>query len=165
MRDGGFSELLLDSWTGRKLTSIDPWLADKPEAWNNVDNVPQAQQEALYVLTCERLARFGDRSEVSRKTSGEAAIDFSDGSLDFVYIDARHDEASVTEDLALWFPKVRPGGILMGHDYVDGFLPEGEFGVRTAVDRFCLRHSLKAFATRREPHPSWMIALPKGPPS
>lgn len=161
VRDGGFSELLLDSWKGQRLTSVDPWLADDPDAWRNVDNVPQSQQDALYVQTCERLARFGDRSVVSRKSSAQAVSDFHDKSLDFVYIDARHDEPSVTEDLALWSPKVRAGGLLMGHDYVDGFFDEGEFGVRTAVDRFCRQHSLSVFATRREPHPSWMIVIPE----
>src|SRR3990167_7294613 len=53
-----------------------------------------------------------------KKTSVEAAKDFPDGSLDAVYIDAEHDEDSVRQDIQTWRPKIKPGGILSGHDYV-----------------------------------------------
>ena len=39
-------------------------------------------------------------------------------SLDFVYIDARHDYCAMTEDLLAYWPLVAPGGILAGHDYM-----------------------------------------------
>jgi predicted O-methyltransferase YrrM len=39
--------------------------------------------------------------------------------LDAVFIDADHSYASVKEDIAAWIGKVRPGGVLAGHDYVD----------------------------------------------
>ena len=57
-----------------------------------------------------------------RKSSVEAAKDFPDRSLDAVYIDAAHDEDSVREDIKTWRPKIRPGGILSGHDYVLPFI-------------------------------------------
>lgn len=40
-------------------------------------------------------------------------------SLDFVYVDARHDYCAVKEDILLYWPKVRPGGILV-HGGVEG---------------------------------------------
>jgi hypothetical protein len=42
-----------------------------------------------------------------------------DASLDYVYVDARHDYCGVKEDLEAWWPKLRRGGILAGHDYLD----------------------------------------------
>ncbi len=53
-----------------------------------------------------------------RKTSVEASKDFADQSLDAVYIDAEHDEDSVREDIKTWRRKIKPGGILSGHDYL-----------------------------------------------
>ncbi|MES2199322.1 MAG: class I SAM-dependent methyltransferase [Chlamydiota bacterium] len=49
-----------------------------------------------------------------------------------MFIDGNHDYDFVKEDIKLWLPKVRAGGILAGHDYD----PEGkEFsGVKRAVD-------------------------------
>ena len=34
------------------------------------------------------------------------------------YIDARHDYCGCSEDIQNWWPKVKPGGIMAGHDYV-----------------------------------------------
>jgi len=59
------------------------------------------------------------------------AKDFADGSLDLVFIDADHSEESVLRDLQAWLPKLRPGGILSGHDYGAPHHP----GVKRAVDR------------------------------
>ena len=52
-------------------------------------------------------------------TSLEAAKQFEDNSLDFVYIDACHQYDDVVEDIKLWEPKVRPGGWIGGHDFAD----------------------------------------------
>ncbi|CAK0856203.1 unnamed protein product [Prorocentrum cordatum] len=38
-------------------------------------------------------------------------------SLDLVFLDARHDYEAVAADVVAWRPKVRPGGILSGHDF------------------------------------------------
>lgn len=42
---------------------------------------------------------------------------YKDRSLDFVFIDACHSYDSVVEDINLWYPKVKVGGILAGDDY------------------------------------------------
>lgn len=47
----------------------------------------------------------------------EAVVDFSDNSLDFVYIDGNHQFASEANDIYEWSKKVRLGGIIAGHDY------------------------------------------------
>lgn len=48
--------------------------------------------------------------------SWEMASLVSDNSLDFVFIDASHDYESVSKDLKAWMPKVRPNGMVSGHD-------------------------------------------------
>lgn len=49
--------------------------------------------------------------------SVEVAKEFEDGSLDLIYIDGDHSEAAVRLDFASWIPKVKPGGVISGHDY------------------------------------------------
>jgi hypothetical protein len=52
-----------------------------------------------------------------RTSSVEGAANFADESLDFVFIDASHEYEDVKNDIIAWMPKVRPGGIIAGHDY------------------------------------------------
>jgi predicted O-methyltransferase YrrM len=52
-----------------------------------------------------------------RLASVDAASLYDDQSLDFVFIDAAHDYDSVLTDIAAWRGKVKPGGVLAGHDY------------------------------------------------
>jgi hypothetical protein len=52
-----------------------------------------------------------------RMTSVEAASLYEDNSLNFVFIDGAHDYDSVMADIAAWFPKVKSGGVISGHDF------------------------------------------------
>jgi hypothetical protein len=49
--------------------------------------------------------------------SVRAAWLFAPGSVDFAFIDAGPDYQCVPSDLAAWWPRIRPGGVLAGHDY------------------------------------------------
>lgn len=49
--------------------------------------------------------------------SSEAAVHFADQSVDFVFIDANHTYDFVKADVNAWLPKIKPGGIIAGHDY------------------------------------------------
>lgn len=41
---------------------------------------------------------------------------FQDGELDFAFLDAHLNAEQVKNDLEKWYPKVRPGGLVMVHD-------------------------------------------------
>ena len=158
---GQFSEYLLDHWKGRRLYAIDPWREFAREVYHDADNVNQQEQELNYGITTRRLARFGERAVVLRMTSEEAAQTILDGSLDFAYLDARQDYESEKEDIGLWYPKIRPGGILCGHDYLDGEMNGTRFGVKRAVDEFAQAQGLPVKVTLREPvYKSWLVVKP-----
>ena len=57
---------------------------------------------------------------------------FADNSLDVVFIDANHSYETVLEDIKVWYPKVRKGGVISGHDYEHPSFG----GVKMAVDEF-----------------------------
>jgi len=61
-------------------------------------------------------------------SSLSAASKFKDKSIDFVYIDASHEYLDVIHDIKAWMPKVKPGGIIAGHDYANFY------GVTQAVN-------------------------------
>jgi len=166
VKQGKYSEELLSNWHGSELVSIDPWLSADPDEYVDRSNVSQDRFNEFYEETRERLAGYGSRSTIWRMTSVEAAAKVPDQSFDFVYIDARHDYESVKEDLEAWCSKVRPGGIMAGHDYVDGDLPEGEFYVKSAVDEFFGARKIPVHDTEGpsavESFPTWIVEVPGG---
>lgn len=71
--------------------------------------------------------------ELSASLSWDGAALYGDASLDYVYIDADHHYEPVCRDIDAWLPKVKPGGIIAGHD----FCPYTGYGVIQAVtERF-----------------------------
>ena len=81
---------------------------------------------------------FNDNPQVSilTKTSHEA-LSHVPNNLDLVFIDGDHSYEAVKHDILNWKKKVRPGGILAGHDYHPDFP-----GVVQAVDE-CLQDQLQ----------------------
>lgn len=82
------------------VTAVDPW-----------DGL-----DAIHQQFVNRTAAYS-HLEILRMPSLAAATEIADGSLDLVYIDGAHDEASVRADVTAWRPKVRAGRWLAGHDY------------------------------------------------
>ena len=70
--------------------------------------------------------------EIMEMTSEEAAPLIPDGSLDGCFVDALHYEPYISQDIRLWTPKVRPGGMMCFHDYENRRFP----AVKAAVDSF-----------------------------
>lgn len=54
--------------------------------------------------------------DIHAMRSTEAAALYPPHSLDFVWLDASHQAPDVLADLMAWWPKVKPTGILAGHD-------------------------------------------------
>lgn len=157
---GVFAVKLLETWQGRCLHCVDPWRATDDDGYVDVANVRQTEHERNFTEARRRLAAFGQRHRIHRMTSSAAAPRFRDRSLDFVYLDARHDAVSLRNDLQQWFPKVRPGGLLAGHDYLDGTLPSGVFEVKSTVDTWAAEHGLTIQCTGEHVWRSWLVRVP-----
>ena len=52
------------------------------------------------------------------KNSIDSVDDFADEFFDYVYIDGDHTYEAALQDMRLWYPKVKTGGVLGGHDVV-----------------------------------------------
>ena len=125
---GEFAEMLLTSWRGRMLYLVDPWR----HLPGYVDPVADGDRDEDYAAAMKRMLPFQDRVRVCRNLSVEAASTFDSLSLDFVYIDADHARDAVLTDIKAWWPLVRKGGILAGHDWFGGW----GMNVRWAVNSF-----------------------------
>jgi predicted O-methyltransferase YrrM len=52
--------------------------------------------------------------------SPKVADTFANNVIDFIFIDDGHLEDEITADIEHWLPKVKSGGYVAFHDYVDG---------------------------------------------
>ena len=71
-----------------------------------------------------------------RMTSLDAVSLYENRSLDFIFIDASHEYEDVKKDIIAWYPKLKLGGIIAGHDYTS------YDGVKQAVDEILINKNL-----------------------
>lgn len=155
--EGGFSFYLLDRWPGI-CYQIDSW-GDTGEPGYSGHGTNDQDGRYRKVVDKANLLYDG-RAMPLRLMSAPASRVFADGIFDFVYIDANHSLASAREDIALWWPKVKAGGILAGHDYLAGVFHGTEYGVKQAVDEFAAAHGLTVNVTQEPDWPSWWLEKP-----
>lgn len=136
---GNFSKLMLDLNPQLKLYGIDPWL--KYDEYR--EYIDQADLDSVYEQMQARLQNEIKTKDFVpiRKMSMDALEDFKDESLDFVYIDANHEGNYPYEDISGWAKKVRPGGIIAGHDYVR--VRVLHFTIKDALDRYTVEQNIK----------------------
>lgn len=106
---------------------------DCVDTWEYVETSKEIKEEQfkdLFEIFKKNIEPIQDRIGIVRSLSWEGSKYYKDESLDFVFIDAGHDHESVTKDLISWFPKIKNGGIISGHDY------HYDCGVFTAVNEF-----------------------------
>ena len=81
---------------------------------------------------------------------------FKNEELDFGFIDANHKFEAVTLDMNIWYPKIKMGGILAGHDYLsDGEYNHGLFQVQSVVDTFIRSTNEHLHICWEELWPTW----------
>ncbi|KAF4679252.1 hypothetical protein FOZ62_025257 [Perkinsus olseni] len=113
---GHFSDFVLGALPNVTLIGIDPYYGDDgtfPPELAHLDPV------MVYEQTKERYSKYGERAKLWATTSKEASRVIPDESIDLIFIDGCHEYDCVREDIDLWLPKLRPGGIMSGHDFSD----------------------------------------------
>ncbi len=142
--NGDFSKMILDIVNPAKLIMIDPFMKSEKTYQNGLP-VAYSDSNDLRLL----LDRFknevqgnaNSRVQIKRMFSYEALVFHEKESLDFVYHDASHLYEDVKRDLNDWLPKIKNGGFICGHDYIE----HEDFGVKKAVDEFCLEYGFQMF--------------------
>lgn len=179
VKQGDFAKELLDDWkTCEKYHLVDLWA--KQENYKDIANVDNSTHETFYQEAKDKLESHhqgpagGEKIEFHRMLSTEAAKKFEKESIDFIYIDARHDYCGVKEDIEHYWPILKPGGIMAGHDYNEnseirgqdwGLCGDGtrnELAVKGAVNDFFLPKGLTISVTyyRERNFMTWMVQKP-----
>lgn len=145
-----------------EFVGIDSWDSGEISSQNDV-GFSQVKQDQLESQVRNKFAKYGERGRIIRGYFFEVCSQFPDGYFDYIYIDADHSYEAVKRDLEDWYPKVRTGGILAGHDYIAKDSKHVKYGVIEAVDEFVRNHNVRFFATTPENYSSWLM-LKQGMP-
>lgn len=105
------------------LMGFDPWIV--PE-WMAPEHRAIVDEHGSFERACfDFLVSSGHQNKFPmRRTSVDAAARLASphfGGVDFVFIDADHTYESLSSDLRAWWPLVRSGGAIAGHDHTPNF--------------------------------------------
>lgn len=120
----------LDSGKRLEIYGVDTWAED---GYGGGENVPFCEEKGGYYQACVSELTTHAPEEfnaviLTRLTSVEASKRI-EAAPHFVFIDADHTYESVLEDIRAWAPRIKPGGIIAGHDLTPTF-PGVEKAVR-----------------------------------
>lgn len=140
----------LGCWLGRSLCSVADIIKKKDISATVVDTFQGTQTEGekhFFTQFSHRnileefknnVAAFDLHPRILAMTTVEGSRYVPDDSLDLCLIDADHSYEAVKEDISMWLPKLKSGGVLLGDDYT-------RESVNTAVDE--LLHGIEAQAS------------------
>jgi hypothetical protein len=159
VRDCENAENIIETLNPKKLYLVDPWLfyEEYREAVHasHKFGIPNYQEEVFdkQYLYAKELEEKHKCIQIIRDTSINAAKLIPNKSLDFVYIDGNHQYEFVIEDIKSWFPKLKVGGIIGGHDFCDR-----HFGVVMAiVDFYRMLYKIDPIIKLHIRVPDWWI--------
>jgi hypothetical protein len=139
---GWTSEALLREFPNLILLGVDFWDSSSADSeyaksGDSMAKLTGSEQFAKMRHAIERTEFANERRKMIRSDSVAAAYQVPDGWLDFAFIDGDHTLDGVRRDLVAWAPKVREGGIIVGHDFSHPRDRRGLWGVSRAFREFC----------------------------
>jgi hypothetical protein len=123
-----------------QLICIDPWL--------DFEQMTMGKAEKICRMM---LSPYQSRVKICKGTLDDVTLP----PLDFCYIDALHTYEAVKSDIEKVWPKIKPGGILGGHDFTEDY--DGQ--VIQAVIEFCVKNQLRLHVGQ----PDWWVIKPNTP--
>ncbi len=160
VREGKHLRSLLQA-KPKLMVAVDIWRDDGVPSHN--DRGESQSRINQYLTAVREIAAMYPAVKIVQEYSDKAAAQFPDGFFDFVYLDADHAYAAVDADIKAWWPKVRSGGVLGGHDYVKAVVGAARtrVGVIQAVTELQHRTGVPVHTTApAERFASWFVEKP-----
>ena len=139
----------------KRLYCIDPYeLYDGYEVGIREFGVDRASLSDSEINARNILTPYLDRI-VWLKYLSDQAFQYINEPVDFVYIDGNHSEFWVNEDIKNYYPLVKSGGVIGGHDFFNGFAKHHS-GLVKAITEFSVKNNLQLYLEV----PDWWIVKP-----
>jgi hypothetical protein len=152
---GDFSELIIKTTSPQKLHLIDAWSDDS------------RYHVGLKSIVAEKLKKEIDNGIVDLDVGFSTSVlaNFPDAYFDWVYLDTDHSYQTTKEELAILKFKVKPDGIIAGHDYTLGnWVSNYRYGVIEAVNEFCVNENWEIIFLTSETDQHYSFAIKRSQP-
>lgn len=137
--EGKFSQKIFEINAPENYHLVDVW---------GTDRFHDGKYEAVKNYFQEQINN--EQVHIHKKLSTDAAFDFEDNYFDWIYIDTNHTYETTRDELRLYAPKMKKGGIIAGHDYVTGnWITTFRYGVVEAVHEFCVQFGWEIISHHR----------------
>lgn len=148
---GDFSSEIIAYAQPKVLHLIDIWAADRYSAgFERVVGKFQSEIDQGSVV-------------INKNLSLDGLSKYASGTFDFVYIDTIHDYDLTLQELVLASTKMKPGGLIGGHDFCSGnVVAPVVYGVIQACHRFCREYNWRYKYLTLETGTSFSFCLEKG---
>lgn len=148
---GAFTKKIISIAKPKKLHLVDVWSSKR---------YPEQKFRGVQEKFKEPIAT--GKVEINRGYSTDALPGFPDGYFDWVYLDSGHGFGLTWQELLLLKDKVKPAGIIAGHDYCR-YSSKGNhrFGVVEAVNKFCVEYEYEFLFLTMETHRHLSFAIMK----
>lgn len=117
VQHGNFAVHNLKNWPScKEYLLVDLWRQQRN--YKDFANVGDKQQRQIMETALQNVRPYREKTRVCRDYTTQCAKHEPDAHFDVVYVDARHNYDGAMDDMVTWWPKVKRGGVLAGHDYM-----------------------------------------------
>ncbi|TLD70206.1 glycosyltransferase [Phragmitibacter flavus] len=105
----------LRSWSGDAFFTFCQSVADH-QLGTRCSAIGHKMDDPLQIDQPEHQQNYAAFARMLKTEPSKAVAEFDDHTIDLLHLDGFHAGATVAEDFATWFPKVREGGVVLFHD-------------------------------------------------
>ncbi|MCC6370402.1 MAG: class I SAM-dependent methyltransferase [Bacteroidia bacterium] len=144
---GDFSQHILRITKPKEAHFIDVWWVEFGENypdWGAYTNYGKLKTRDAYNESKAKIDKYKANSIIHVGSDLDYLSSFKDHHFDWVYIDSSHYYDHTVKELAILNRKMKPGGIISGHDWYD---EENHVhgGVKKAIVEFCTAEKWEVF--------------------
>ena len=153
---GEHARSLLETFDISTLYLVDPYEMYETYTEGEEKNYRDTQLplSEIFLEAKKLLEPFKKNIEWVKKMSEDAVTEIKTN-IDFIYVDGNHDYQFVQKDIELYYPLIKSGGMMGGHDFYNGYAQDHN-GVVTAVTEFAVSKGIQLYIEQ----PDWWFYKP-----
>ena len=107
------------------------------DSWEGEEHAGEYGEDVFASVRDHAREHYAGQAYLMRMLFEDALAHFEENSIDLLHIDGLHTYEAVSQDFENWYPKVKPGGVVLFHDV---FARVKDFGVWKFWEELAPKH-------------------------